>query len=444
MAYYYYIGPWVWDTSEAEPFFRAPSGCIGLIDIREDASIGGNGFFAFHEPMADAAGYTAFGDGTKLNSYVMTAQERADWETLTGESVADGATLLDALWDLLPLVPTYNRDLELWIGGHSLVRTRKFTGLGDPKWPKIQAVLRRSYSEIRADADALKVAVDKLRVADIAAANARTEKNVLLRTAAKLSEKMTPREAQALMSKQAEEHPRKWLGAQVAKYQVDWKEIAPKELQDKEPKKPTTTLNESFTASDGDTLAGDNTWAEVAGDWDIVSNRARVGGTGTVAAGRLESDLSSDDHYCQVTVTALGSGASTVICGPCVRFKSDAQTFFFCAPYQETDTLRTNKRITGTTTLLGTPPSITISIPESYKLEVDGTTLRSYQAGTLRETITDPTSIPYTRVGIVGYTATGTAECDDLVAEDLVAATGKPWSRNMNYAFHRSIGLGVV
>lgn len=90
MDYFYYIGPWVWDTSEAEPYFRAPSGCIGLIDIRADASQTGNGFFSFSEPLADPTGYTAFGDGTKLNAYVLTTQERADWEALTGAAMRHG------------------------------------------------------------------------------------------------------------------------------------------------------------------------------------------------------------------------------------------------------------------------------------------------------------------------------------------------------------------
>ena len=205
---------------------------------------------------------------------------------------------------------------------------------------------------------------------------------------------------------------------------VDWREIAPTHLQDKEPKQPATTYNESFTAADGDALAGDLSWTEVSGDWDISGNKAILGGTSASRA-RCGSDVSGSDNYCSAQIGTHTSTSSSRNAGPCTRYSAAADTHYVAFLLPGIDALRMGKRVAGTFTQIGVEPDVTPSLPESYEIRCSGSTISSWQAGAQIESVTDTSISTGTRFGIAGTdSGTGKMNIVDLVAGDLSAGGG--------------------
>lgn len=193
-----------------------------------------------------------------------------------------------------------------------------------------------------------------------------------------------------------------------------------------EPRYRTGSITESFTG-DGDVLGSDLSWTEVAGDWDRVSGEAKNMTVDQLCDARCESALSTDDQYAQINVTNLGSGGKKGWLGPCVRFQSDAETCYTTFPYDYKSKQYLRKIVTGNETDLASAVSITISLPELYKVTADGSSIKGYQAGTERISATDTDITGNLYTGIAGYWS-GSGYCvgDDFEADDLVVA-GNPW-----------------
>lgn len=413
-----------------------PDGAISALDISPVGTPDGVGFFAFPSPMANPTGYTAFGDGTKLDGYLMTGAERTAWRNVTGIAPPAG-TLLDALWDLVtvdadphgtarakPLIPTHAGDLELWLGGHSKVRSRKFTGETDPAWANVRGVIQRDYRRKREHETAQAAVIQTISQADInRGSDNDPQRDVAIRLMKRImAQGFTFGRVKSEFVRRNKQHNAKWLGAQVLKYRVDWHQLVPSDLQDAPPEPPTTTIAESFNTADSGTLGPDLSWTETANDMIIVSNEcyafAAGGASGAIA--RAEHDLSSDDHYAQVTITALNASATA---GAICRFNSSSNQFYFGALNNGDDKAYLYKYDSGFT-LLNTPPVVTPSIPEVWKSSADGSTVSVYQAGTLRDSVTDTSLTGSVRCGIFFYDASGGSTVDNFVAEDIVAGGG--------------------
>lgn len=186
-----------------------------------------------------------------------------------------------------------------------------------------------------------------------------------------------------------------------------------------------TDLNASH---DGKTLNGSPatwSWTEVVENTGIAAGR--LVGLGTQSANhaaRIESDLSGSDHENEVIVTVLAANTARG-CAPLIRFAAAATTYYG-AVLRFGGLFRLLKSITGTITNLTAGVSATIALPETIKCRCSGSTLSSYRAAALVESITDTSIAANTRVG-AGLLTPGSASSSigQLAAADL--SVNSPW-----------------
>lgn len=391
----YYLGPWVWDTSKREPFWRSPDDAVGLVDLRPTPACVATvshernfGFFAVDGELA--APYLLLGDS--LDAPV-EADIREKWASTLGISTPDSRTVLDLLWDLLtlaadpsgtlltfPLMPTSRGELELYLGGHSLVRSRHFEGASDPAWPKIRDLLQGIYRRRRDDGGRLH---------------------------------------------------RRLLSIWREKYKIeDLRQFIPSDLPLEQPLRPETSYSDDFNRANSDSLGG--SWTEVTGDFDIVSNHVENGGVDASWA-RYDEDLSSDDHECQVE-SADNYLESQF--GVSVRCSPTAYTCYNTWAYwvDGDPTAYITKVVAGTPTVLASEAGGTGTFPISIWGEADGSTISVEvgldDASTIVKDVTDTAITGNVRCGICcgGADAAGYVTLDNWLCEDLAGgAVVYPW-----------------
>lgn len=192
-----------------------------------------------------------------------------------------------------------------------------------------------------------------------------------------------------------------------------------------------TTITDSFTTADSGTLGGDLTWAEVEGDWAIVSNQAQVAATGAVCSARAESDLATDNHYAQVTVADLGTPNSgeAMVGGAAARFAAAAATYYTGHLYQfptGSDSARTQKCVATVLTTIGSETNITWAATDTVKIECSGTSITRYYNGGAQDTTTDAAISGNTRCGIFGFDqSVGVVTLDNFEAADVATGWGR-------------------
>lgn len=399
----YYLGHWHWITEGDDGYFAPPSGVVGLIDLAPvpAQAVAGSarpvGLFVTTAAVL-SSDYTLLGEGDcrELNA---TAAMVSAIQSLVGYRPR-GDTLADLIYDVLtdgsdpdggsapmPLMPGLNGWCDVRLGGHSRIVSSKFEwgkpcSRGRGHWQKVRSVLRKEFQRLFDDAKA-----GKLNDA---------------------------------------EHHRRVLDFWCDKYRMqgaeDWKEFVPPGLQRDVPGrlKHQTTITESFDTGDSDTLGPDLTWAEVDGDWDIVSNQAEMmtnfGSTARDA--RAESDLSSADHYAKCTPTQAANSCHT---GAAARFASAAETFYWSSRCGTTVfARRLSKVVAGTLTSLAND---TTSGADPVECECNGSTIRALYNAVEVFSLTDTSIATGTRCGIAGYDPTGGASSNprinDFEAADL-------------------------
>ncbi len=315
MARHYYLGKWIWESGADGEFWRAPTGTVGLVDLRPLESVAEHGFFATTERLGDESGYLYLGsdlDGERLSSAKVS-----DWRArLQIADKLEPNTVLGLLWDTLtihsdpdgavrarPLLPTHNGMLELHLGGHSLVKSERWRGELTPHFDKVQKVLHGVYLEIA--------------------------------------------QADRIGGKQDDKQRLKWLGAMSEKYRVDSDSLIPKGMEKEKPEKPATKLTDNFNRVDQTNLgesAEGWSWDTTGSRTDIVNNQAKVNVAVAHTYRQAQSNLSSDDNYSRITIVNIGSAYT----GALARFNGSTGYFgFFHTTYN-----RVYKVVSGTQTLL--------------------------------------------------------------------------------------------
>lgn len=364
VSYNYYLGPWVWDTSDpTEPFWRAPNGTVGSVDLRSlpDQALQGtpgvrpHGFFAVNGSLGSSE-YALLGNGD-LRDMILTTPMKSAWQSLIGYT-PQGAMLVDGLFDQLttgadvsgdtptmPLVPTLQGNLEIQLGGHSIVKTERFRLGKHPHTVKIRDLLRRQYARAKGDVDRGKMRPDQdRRILDY------------------------------------------WLD----KYKIDksdpaaWKQLIPANMRrgHRGPLKHETTITESFDKPDSPTLGPDLTWTETSGNVDVVGNRTLASADG---AQRAESDLSSSDHYAQLEIPTTPGEAH----GPSTRFSASAETYYHFRTWSAGGGLyRLFKSVAGSWTTLDTLIEAPVK-PFVARLSCSGSTITCLADGASKISVTD-------------------------------------------------------
>lgn len=333
---YYYLGPWVEDLSARETTWTQPDGTVGSVALSPTDTVPPWGFIATDAPLADPA-FLAFGQDLHAE---MGAGEIAAWEMYTNLDVPDGRyTLLDLLWNTLtvwadptgqtiapPLMPNRHGDLQLWLQGHSLVRSERID-TGHPLWPKVRDRVRVAYRQVRREATTL--------------------------------------EAQ------------KWLGYEERKYRqlglTDWRELVPPDLRDRQPLKPETVYPDNFNRADGavGTASGGWTWVITAADTAVVSsNRGQFSISGNNLNVRPPTVSGADNYLQLANVTNPTQGEPTLVVRSgyyCRRTSPGAAAQFY--------------RFSGGWISIGSAGATSIANGDTWYASAEGTTLTSRKNG---------------------------------------------------------------
>lgn len=371
--YFYYLGPWVWVSEKMGGCWTSPKGTVGLIDLRTVPQMSvaggkaqGQGFFATTEVLDDSYELIYKGD---IESTEGKATLDILWNKLTIDSDPTGLTAPK------PLMPDSSMNLDLCLGGHSIVRREKFQYGVHSHTSKVREVLQECYREEKSKDTGSK---NYLKVLDF------------------LGEKYG-----------------------IAKPED---EFIPANLPKEKPIKHNTVINESFNTADSSTLGPDLSWTELAGNINIVSNQARTATTGESSA-RANSDLSSADHYAQAVIDVSAETNSPDV-GVITRKDSSATlTYYLHTADFPSNGTRSYKCVNGTYTAIGTENSTTLTAgtPATIKGISNGSTIEVFINGTSRLSHTDTAITANVRCGIRGYkTVSGYVSWDSFEAGDIV------------------------
>ncbi len=439
---YYYLGPWRWVEDEGG-CWAAPEGTVGLVDLRPyGGTTEPQGFFATDRKLGSDYDLV----GTELDGILSAAQKGA-WKTLLHLDSLSANNVLDALWEVLtfradpegnlrakPLIPTVRGDLELWLGGHSLVRSWRFQGQSDPAWPNIQKVIQNDYRRIRefALSEAAALRAIPTNPKELAGKANRLRWSRIYRSARRKG--ITFDKAREAVADYQEKLHRRVLGGLERKYRtIAGREFIPDDLPDEESTRPETTITESFNKEDSGTLGPDLTWTEYCpsdSTWRVLDNQANYheGPSHDACYGtaRAENDLSSNDHYSELSAIVVQSGNSYQpgAIGPAVRFDSSIETCYIGRLWQhDNDSERFKqiyKLISGAYTQLASS-DYTFNLPHTLRTQIDGTTLKLFIDTAEEISLTDTAISGGVRTGIHGREhgwSTG-PRGDDFEAADL-------------------------
>ncbi len=394
----YYLGPYQWIDDTWQP----PATTRGSIDLRNLTQMGtpviqdGLGFFA---TIDSVAGYDLLGQGD-LREIGSTGSMKSMWNSLLGYR-PKGDNLVDLLYDHLtmgsdptgataskPLLPD-NGNLVLRLGGHSIVKATQFRIGHSPETNQVLSVFQNDYREIR----------DLVIAGDLPA-----------------------------------DHHRKVLDFWGEQFGIkDPQDIfIPNDLP-KESRIPhDTSISENFDGADNAAIGKELTWVEDAGgaDWDNFGSHGRKlpkAATMDERSCYVNSALSSADQECSVT-HAVQDDVDTTQAGPACRRSNSAVTFYFTQLSLTADDFKIKKSVTGTATVIGSTIAITASIPDDTKLQVSGSSLKSFLNDVEKDSITDTAVTGNLFCGLYALASgTNKVEFDDWAASDFVApAAGNP------------------
>lgn len=434
MSRHYYLGPWVFDESDPlAPFYRAPDGCVGLLDFRA-ADLSGVGFFAFNDDRGLGSDYEEFGDGiNRVEDAAMPPADRSRWSSILGIGAVAGPSLLDVLRDTFdlygdpdgeiicpPRTPTHKRLLNLWLGGHSRVHSERWRDTSHRSWPRVQALLQRNYRKIRTQAKADESVIRGLRQGQ------RPDQPGYTRGMHDRIERERGRNGRSFNEQRdalalyvGETHQR-WMQCQMWKYHCLETDVRPSDLPNEPPRRPDTEYTESWP-TDGTTVSSgqDLTWAEVNGNVEVSSGRIQAVSAAVREAARAEHDLSSDDHHAKHLFYGLDGGADDES-GTTVRFSPSAQTNYE-GTARRNDILQLRRYSSGGITGLWASASYRGQLGDGNSVTTDatGSDISIELNDVSQQTVTDTNITGNVRCGVaVGSSGRG----DTWEAADAVAA----------------------
>lgn len=380
--YHYYLAHRTLNDSEPDaPCWELPPGTVGAVDLCSCYQEAQPVFVATSEPLDSSHVYLGRGDCREM---AVDGAMLSAWESAVGYR-PNGERLVDLLWDQLtdgadpigegrckPLMPTVAGRLELWLPGHSLVKSERFT-FGQHKHTKqVREVIQRDMRKTFAECCKKK-------------------------------------------GKKDQEHYRKVLDYHAKQYRADWREFVPKDIAKDVPGplKHETTVSDDFNRPDGP-LGGN--WGIDYGSWVIKTGQAH-GTADPSSYARYEVDLSSSNHSVSGLMTINGSyrGGALVaryetgkLVGYVVRLATDS-------PW-------------GLWRMNGSPNSFSLLAYSNYgayvpivsmpvSLSVDGSTLTGRSDGFFEVSATDTQITGNLRCGMYAYYTT--TYIDDWQASDL-------------------------
>lgn len=188
------------------------------------------------------------------------------------------------------------------------------------------------------------------------------------------------------------------------------------------------TVTETFDAADSDTLGPVLTWAEIAGDWDIVSNQA-LSGTGTPNVARAERDMDSVDHAVTGTLTNPAAPSDSV--GVFCRKDATADLTYYgalvdCKNFSPPNgQWRTFKYSSGAFTAIGADTGSVIWVPnDTIAIDVVGSSIRRRRNGSIQDTVTDSSIAGGLRGGLWAWFTSAPMTVDNVVFNPMTPTGG--------------------
>ena len=416
MADRYYLGPWVWDTgSDTGPHWRAPEGCVGLLDLRSipDQSVAGGsplgyGLFVLPDTAPDpGSDYRQIGDALDARIDPMA---RGLIGSQLGTGPLESPRLNALIYELLTVKADHTGDTfarPLMPGR----RGRMGYGLAGV----------RGYDEaFQYDSIQHTAALQQLREQYREDRRASLNGERLYRGVPDL------------------EHYRRCLNVRRNKLGLPWHELVPPEFTgDPGPTPERTIITDDFNRAS----LGSN-WTVIDGSWSIDSSVELFNNTSSsatsIASIRYDAtDLSSSDHYTQIVFVSQSSPDAWMT--GMVRFSPSVHTAYF-GIIRGSDSLSTIRKIVADTPTVLVTGSGGASAPHTGKLQIDGSSLELFKDAASIETVTD-TAIPSgTRVGVNSHPNFDiTSKGDDFEAADL-AAVADIRPGNMDGGLHQLTG----
>jgi hypothetical protein len=393
----HWLGPYVWNPAD-NGFWEAPAGTLASLDLRslpaqaQAETPAGDGLFTLPNNQNPGNDYSHLLTGSPDEG--LTPRAKAILRSRLGlVHNFEGDSLTDCVWELLttladpegldrpkPLLPGIHRHFHLLMGGQQL-RSRKFR----PELPEAEpalAVLKKDY--------------------------------------------------RALVGQLPRDTVRKVLGYWVRKFGLPPGLFIPGDLPPETPLDPETTITESFNTANSDTLGPDLSWTELSGDADVVSNQCQVPSAASGALARADTDLSGTDHYAQFSLVARGN-AGTVGTGPiCRKDSTGTLTYYHCRLLDSSANVQLYKIVANVFTQLGSNTGVSVGLPDTIKVQANGSTIECYYEGSSIISQTDTAITTGTRTGFrSSYLCGGPPTLDDFEAGDLAAASGQPYDKRV-------------
>lgn len=209
---------------------------------------------------------------------------------------------------------------------------------------------------------------------------------------------------------------RKYLGF-LERQHGDYSKFIPKRLAGLKSAKPETTYTDDFNRADSSTVGGN--WTESdASTWSIASNKLSGSNDTSVSKRwlRYDADLSSADNYSQITVVSTGNGQWGVTTR-CTGAHYQTNYLYFGDP--------TNNYlfscVAGSFTLLSNLAGNNGT--GVWKVSANGSTIKGFQAGTERCSVTNTAVTGNLRGGV--YMIGSTCTFDDWTGSDLASASSR-------------------
>ncbi|MCH8141010.1 MAG: hypothetical protein IH908_05375 [Proteobacteria bacterium] len=233
-------------------------------------------------------------------------------------------------------------------------------------------------------------------------------------------------------------HYRKVLGGWMRQYGIQNPRLfIPPDLPYEGWLEPESSVSDDFDRTDRSLDADPpGTWTELTGDLGIISNEVGYSSGTTLAQTRYDTALSSGNHWSQIVIPTAAMG-NTSICGPICRKDGSATLTMYTSFYRDrsTDDFRTQKRVDGVNTNIGTDTVASASDGDVLRIEANGSTIRrilnTVEQDSVSDTDIDDTSFLYAGI-IMARSAAGNPKADDFEAADLVTGGG-----------HHRIGFGA-
>ncbi len=170
-------------------------------------------------------------------------------------------------------------------------------------------------------------------------------------------------------------------------------------------------INDTFNRGDGGLVgSSDGFWSWSNGNLEtvsgssgnavsVVSNQCKQGNAGSIVSVRAEQDLTNDDNYAQMSIITRGTGDG---CGVYCRASTGTNPAYYIAYLIEaSDNVQLYKNTGGASfTQLGSNVAVTVSLPNTLRVEAIGTAIKVYWDGVQKISVTDSSITTGKRAGM--------------------------------------------